>query len=55
MSPSDCLFLPTDADRALLLGRIWRTDTAGAILIELDAAPQLEAYRRQRPRYWHGR
>ena len=40
--------------RALGAG-IWRTDTAGAILIELDAAPQLEAYRRQRPRYWHGR
>ena len=33
MSPSDSLFLPADADRALLLGRIWRTDTGGPALV----------------------
>jgi competence protein ComEC len=33
----------------------WRTDTGGAISLELDAEPRLSAYRETHPRYWHGR
>jgi competence protein ComEC len=34
---------------------VWRTDTGGAVSIELGAGARLSAYREARPRYWHGR
>jgi len=34
---------------------IWRTDELGAVSIDIGAAPELSAYRRQHARYWHGR
>lgn len=33
----------------------WRTDHHGAIEISLGTAPEIKAWRLQRPRYWHGK
>lgn len=40
---------------AALGAGIWRTDESGAILVDTGAVPQLSAYRKEHPRYWHGR